>query len=121
MARFSVVTETAYNGNDGGIVVDCTWFSVSAVASAKIRCLDQLAKGKVVKVSGRARVQRYTDGNGAERSLRSVVSQVIADEPFIKHPSADPLKKHQACGFCFCISFILSELQTTLPQTPVSS
>lgn len=49
MARFSVVTETAYKGNDGGIIVDCTWFSVSAFESAKIRCLDQLAKGKVVR------------------------------------------------------------------------
>jgi len=28
MARFSVVTETAYNGRDGGIIVYCTWFSV---------------------------------------------------------------------------------------------
>ena len=28
MARFSVVTETAYNERDGGIIVDCTWFSV---------------------------------------------------------------------------------------------
>ena len=27
MARFSVVTETAYNGRDGGIIVYCTWFS----------------------------------------------------------------------------------------------
>ena len=52
MARFSVVTETAYNGRDGGIIVDCTWFSVSAFESAKIRCLDQLAKGKVVRVLG---------------------------------------------------------------------
>ncbi len=50
MARFSVVTETAYNGRDGGIIVYCTWFSVSAFESAKIRCLDQLAKGKVVRV-----------------------------------------------------------------------
>ena len=33
MARFSVVTETAYNGRDGGIIVDCTWFSVSAFES----------------------------------------------------------------------------------------
>ena len=68
LCRFSVVTETAYNGRDGGIIVDCTWFSVSAFESAKIRCLDHLATGKVVRVLGRVRVQRYTDGNGAERS-----------------------------------------------------
>ncbi len=77
MARFSVVTETAYNGRDGGIIVDCTWFSVSAFESAKIRCLDQLAKGKVVRVLGRVRVQRYTDGNGAERSCWEIIAQEV--------------------------------------------
>ena len=77
MARFSVVTETAYNGNDGGIVVDCTWFPVSAFASAKYRCLDQLEKGKAVKVSGRVRVQRYTDGNGAERSCWEIIAHEV--------------------------------------------
>ena len=77
MARFSVVTELAYNGRDGGIIVDCTWFSVSAFESAKIRCLDQLAKGKVVRVLGRVRVQRYTDGNGAERSCWEIIAQEV--------------------------------------------
>ena len=78
MARFSVVTETAYKGNDGGIIVDCTWFSVSAFESAKIRCLDQLAKGKVVRVLGRVRVQRYTDGNnGAERSCWEIIAHEV--------------------------------------------
>ena len=77
MARFSVVTETAYNGHDGGIIVDCTWFSVSAFESAKIRCLDQLAKGKVVRVLGRVRVQRYTDGNGAERSCWEIIAHEV--------------------------------------------
>ena len=77
MASFSVVTETAYNGRDGGIIVDCTWFSVSAFESAKIRCLDQLAKGKVVRVLGRVRVQRYTDGNGAERCCWEIIAHEV--------------------------------------------
>ena len=77
MARFSVVIETAYNGSDGGIIVDCTWFSVSAFECAKIRCLDQLAKGKVVRVLGRVRVQRYTEGNGAERSCWEIIAHEV--------------------------------------------
>ena len=77
ITRFSVVTETAYNGSDGGIIVDCTWFSVSAFESAKIRCLDQLAKGKVVRVLGRVRVQRYTDGNGAERCCWEIIAHEV--------------------------------------------
>ena len=77
MARFSVVTETAYNGRDGGIIVDCTWFSVSAFESVKIRCQDQLAQGKVVRVLGRVRVQPYTDGNGAERSCWEIIAHEV--------------------------------------------
>ena len=80
LCRFSVVTETAYNGRDGGIIVDCTWFSVSAFESAKIRCLDQLAKGKVVKVLGRVRVQRYTDGNGADRCCWEIIAHEVEVE-----------------------------------------
>ena len=76
-ARFSVCTETAYNGRAGGIIVDCTWFSVSAFESANSRCLDQLGKGKVVRVLGRVRVQRYTDGNGAERSCWEIIAHEV--------------------------------------------
>ena len=74
LARFSVCTETAYNGNDGGLIIDCTWFSVSA---ANIRCLDQLAKGTAVRVLGRVRVQRYTDGNGAERNCWEIIAHEV--------------------------------------------
>lgn len=77
VARLSVCTETTYRGTGGGIVIDCTWFSVSAFESATIRCLDQLAKGKVVKVLGRVRVQRYTDGNGAERSCWEIIAREV--------------------------------------------
>ena len=52
-------------------------FSVSAFKSAKIRCLDQLGKGKVVRVLGRVRVQRYTDGNGAERSCWEIIAHEV--------------------------------------------
>ena len=77
LARFSVCTETAYRGQDGCCCIDCTWFSVSAFESANIRCLDQLAKGTAVKVLGRVRVQRYTDGNGAERQCWEITAQKL--------------------------------------------
>lgn len=76
VARFSVCTETTYNGA-GGIVVDCTWFSVTCFQSDKITCLDQLGKGKIVRVLGRVRVQRYTDETGAERSCWEVLAHKL--------------------------------------------
>jgi single-stranded DNA-binding protein len=76
VARFSVCTETTYNGA-GGIVVDCTWFNVTCFQSDKITCLDQLGKGKIVRVLGRVRVQRYTDENGTERSCWEVLAHKL--------------------------------------------
>jgi len=76
VARFSVCTETSYNGT-AGIVIDCCWFNVSAWESEKITCLDQLEKGKAVRVSGRVRVQRYTDSESIERQCWEVMAREV--------------------------------------------
>ena len=76
VARFSVCTETTYKGT-AGIVIDCCWFQVSAWESEKITCLDQIEKGKAVRVSGRVRVQRYTDNEGIERQCWEVMAREV--------------------------------------------
>lgn len=76
VARFSVCTETTYKGTEG-IVIDCCWFNISAWQSEKITCLDQLEKGKAVKVSGRVRVQRYTDSEGCDRQCWEVMAREV--------------------------------------------
>ena len=75
VARFSVCTETTYNGA-GGILIDCCWFNV-ACQSDKITCLDQLGKGKIVRVLGRVRIHRYTDETGAEKSCWEVLAHKL--------------------------------------------
>ena len=76
VARFSVCTETSYSGT-AGIVIGCCWFNVSAWESEKITSLDQLEKGKAVRVSGRVRVQRYTDSEGIERQCWEVMAREV--------------------------------------------
>jgi single-strand DNA-binding protein len=76
VARFSVCTETTYKGTEG-IVIDCTWFQITAWESETITCLDQLEKGKAVRVSGRVRVQRYTDNEGIERQCWEVMAREV--------------------------------------------
>ena len=76
VARFSVCTEATYKGT-AGIVIDCCWFQVSAWESEKITCLDQIEKGKAVRVSGRVRVQRYTDNEGIERQCWEVMAREV--------------------------------------------
>ena len=76
VARFSVCTETTYKGT-AGIVIDCCWFQVSAWESEKITCLDQIEKGKAVRVSGRVRGRRYTDNEGIERQCWEVMAREV--------------------------------------------
>ena len=76
VAKFSVCTETSYHGTEG-IVIDCTWFNCTAWESDKITCLNQLEKGKAVRVSGRVRVQRYTDSEGIERQCWEVMAREV--------------------------------------------
>ena len=76
VARFSVCTETTYKGTEG-IVIDCTWFQITAWEGEKITCLDQIEKGKVAHLQGRVRMQRYTDCNGIERQIWEVVCQTL--------------------------------------------
>ena len=77
MARFSVVTETAYNGRDGGIIVDCTWFSVSAFEGPGICNLDTITRGAIVHVIGRLKCNRYVDANGNDRVQYEIVVQKV--------------------------------------------
>ena len=76
VARFSLCTETSYTGTSG-CIIETMWFSVTAWEGEKIRCLDQLTKGTAVRVSGRVRVQRYTDFEGAERQCWEVMAREV--------------------------------------------
>ena len=77
VARFSLATNYAYTGNDGGAIIDTTWFSVSAWEGDKIRCLDNLQKGTKVHVIGRVRCQRYVDTDGRDRQCWEVVASEL--------------------------------------------
>ena len=52
VARFSLATNYTYNGRDGGIIIDTTWFSVTAWQGDKITCINALQKGSKVHVIG---------------------------------------------------------------------
>ena len=76
-ARFSLLTQHTYKAKDGCCVVDCTWFSVTAFESERIKNLDQLEKGKVAHVIGRVRNQNYIDAEGKERQIWEVVADQL--------------------------------------------
>lgn len=77
VARFSVMTENSSTSKDGGLMVECTWFSVCAFESGKITGLDKIQKGSKVHVLGRVRVRRYVDSDGNDRQCWEVVANEL--------------------------------------------
>ena len=77
VARFSLVTETTSTSKDGGLMVECTWFSVTAWEGSKITGLDKIQKGSKVYVCGRVRVRRYVDAEGCDRQCWEVVANEL--------------------------------------------
>ena len=77
VARFSLATNYTYNGRDGGIVIDTTWFSCTAWQGDKITCLDSLQKGSRVHIIGRVRMQRYVDASGGNREIWEIVASEL--------------------------------------------
>lgn len=72
LVRFSVATNHAYRGRDNEPIIETTWHNVSAWDKGL-----ELKKGDAVEVSGRVRMQRYTDANGVEQCHYDVVANDV--------------------------------------------
>lgn len=77
VCRFSVVTEHAYNDKSGGIVVDCTWFNVTAWEGKKMPDLNAITKNVAVHVKGRVRAYKFTGSDGTVRSGWEILASEI--------------------------------------------
>jgi len=75
VARFSLMTEYGSTSKDGGLTIETTWFSVTAMEGGKIIGVDKIQKGAKVKVCGRVRVRRYMDASGNDRQCWDVMAQ----------------------------------------------
>ena len=77
VSRFSVMTENSSTSKDGGLMIECTWFSVCAWSGEKMPDLDKITKGSKVHVLGRVRVRRYVDADGNDRQCWEVVANEL--------------------------------------------
>lgn len=76
VCNFSVMTEYCYKGNDGGVVVDTLWLSVTAYGPKPgWPDFGKIQKGSKVYVHGRLRAKRYCDEQGIDRTCYEVVAQ----------------------------------------------
>ena len=77
VARFSLMTEYTSNSKDGCMMVESTWFSVTAWEGNKITDLDKIGRGSKVHVIGRVRVRRFMDENGHDRQCWEVMASEL--------------------------------------------
>ena len=78
VAHFSVATNFAYKGRNGEPVIETTWHNVTAWEGVNgISSLDAIQKGFPVYVVGRLRSQKYTSGDGIERTSLEVIANSV--------------------------------------------
>ena len=76
--NFSLATEYAYKGQDGGIIIDTLWIQVCACGPKPgWPDLGGIQKGSKVYVQGRLRAKRYCDAQGIDRVCYEVVAQEL--------------------------------------------
>jgi single-stranded DNA-binding protein len=76
VARFSLLVEEAYNGEDGPII-QSNWFNCVAWQSDTIKELKKIKKGARVHLKGRVKMQGYVDNTGTNRHVWEVVCQEL--------------------------------------------
>lgn len=77
IARFSLATNYVYRASDGTPVIETTWHSCIAFECGHVSCLDRIAKGTAVHLTGRIRCRRFVDINNAERNETEIVADSL--------------------------------------------
>jgi single-strand DNA-binding protein len=83
VTSFSVAADRSYNGQDGQLVKETTWFRVSVWGKQAESCNTYLSKGKMVLVEGRMTQDKaggpriWTDKEGNTRASFEVTAQMV--------------------------------------------
>lgn len=86
VTNFTVAVNTRYTTQDGEKKESTEWFTVTAWRKLAEQCNQFLSKGRLVFVSGRVQIDRWTAPDGLARSRLSInANQVL----FLDSPSSD--------------------------------
>ena len=77
VVQFSLATQYAYRSADGGLVIDTTWFPVTATEGKGVKAAKDITKGAAVEVTGRMRTYRFTDRDGNDRTAQEIVARNV--------------------------------------------
>ena len=81
VARFSLATNEAFRGKNGELREETTWHNVAAWAGRNIMDFKEIKKGVFVSLVGRLRSNRFTTGDGTEKTVVEVVAGRL--EPYV--------------------------------------
>jgi single-strand DNA-binding protein len=87
VCNFTVASDRFYHQNDG-TEKEVSFFDVEAWAKLGLACSQNLKKGRGVRVVGRLKQDRWTDGEGKTKSRVMIVAEHVEFKP-VRLPSAD--------------------------------
>jgi single-strand DNA-binding protein len=94
VCNFTVASDRFYHQNDG-TEKEVSFFDVEAWAKLGIACSQNLKKGRGVRVVGRLKQDRWTDGEGKTKSRVMIVAEHVEFKP-VRLPSADAVPEPPA-------------------------
>lgn len=76
-ADFSLCVHENFNGADGTLLTQTTWFKCSAWEEKGIKDVSSIKKGLFVHLKGRVKAQTYTDKNGNDHYVWEVICKEL--------------------------------------------
>lgn len=81
VARFSVATNERFKDRSGVLKEETTWHAIVAWNGKGMPDFAKIRKGTFVEVTGRLRVNKYTNAEGEEKQFYEVLaSRIVIDE-----------------------------------------
>jgi single-strand DNA-binding protein len=94
VCNFSIATDRFYRQNES-TEKEVSFFDVEAWARLGLACSQNLKKGRGVRVVGRLKQDRWTDGEGKSRSRVMIVAEHVEFKP-VRQPSPDAAEAEPA-------------------------
>jgi len=90
MAKFSVATTEKYKNNQGEWVQKTEWHNCLAFDAVASNILKYLSKGSKVHAVGKDQTNKYTDGDGNQRSSTVMICNSVTFLPAAKPADDSP-------------------------------
>jgi single-strand DNA-binding protein len=95
VCNFTVASDRFYRQNEG-TEKEVSYFDVEAWSRLGLACSQNLKKGRGVRVVGRLKQDRWTDGEGKTRSRVMIVAEHVEFKPIRQPSQGSPAEQEEA-------------------------